>query len=475
MGYIAALLSKDGDDVSNLLIRMLNSAGLRGDGIGLASTEGSIARPWLPEKLLKGASMIGCLYVKTALLDPPQPLSQHGYHIVMEGRLWSEGCDALEMAKKLERDPDHGLRELMIEGGGSYSVAILRERSILCGRDLIGLVPLYLGESESLIGAASNRKMLWSIGLSAEPLKPGFIAELSRGGILLEEVRTLREPEERGMEMEEAVKLLDEAMRRSVERRIKGLSRVSLAFSGGLDSSILARYLDLSGVEVDLLCVGLRGSRDFETAEEAAEHLGLPVRMESYGLEEVEATVEAVLWSVEEADPLKVSIALPLYWCGEVSREEGVRILFSGVGSDELFGGYKRYVDLYPLIGEKVKAELFKDVVASSEVNYARDYKLCSDLGVELRAPYTDVEIVELALSLPINLKLSMDGERKLILRRLAETLGLPGEVVWRRKRAIQYSTGVSKALRKLMKKRGLSPKAYLEEALMRLKEKLEP
>jgi asparagine synthase (glutamine-hydrolysing) len=287
----------------------------------------------------------------------------------------------------------------------------------------------------------------------------------------LEEVRTLEEPGVRAMEMEEAVELLDEAMRRSVERRVRGLSRVCLAFSGGLDSSILARFLDLSGVDVELLCVGLKGSRDFEAAEEAAEHIGLPLRLESYGVEELEKAVEAVLWSVEEADPLKISIALPLHWCAKASVEEGVRVLFSGVGSDELFGGYKRYVDLYPSLGEGVRAELFRDVVDSYEVNYARDYKVCSDLGVELRAPYTDLGVVELGLSLPIDLKLSMRGDRKLVLRRLAEALGLPEEVVWRRKRAIQYSTGVSKALRRLAKRRHLSLRGYLEEALRRLRE----
>jgi asparagine synthase (glutamine-hydrolysing) len=471
MGYIATLLSKDGGDVSGLMLRMLNSIGFKGDGLGLASHEGSAVLPWQPEEPLRGDSMIGCRYLKITPPDSPQPLSQYGYHFAVEGRLWSEGCDALETAERLGRDPDRGLRALIKGGDGSYVVAILHQDRILCGRDPIGLVPLYIGESGSLVGAASNRKMLWSVGLEAEPLKPGFIAKLDRLGMHLEEVRTLEEPGVRAMEMEEAVELLDEAMRRSVERRVRGLSRVCLAFSGGLDSSILARFLDLSGVDVELLCVGLKGSRDFEAAEEAAEHIGLPLRLESYGVEELEKAVEAVLWSVEEADPLKISIALPLHWCAKASVEEGVRVLFSGVGSDELFGGYKRYVDLYPSLGEGVRAELFRDVVDSYEVNYARDYKVCSDLGVELRAPYTDLGVVELGLSLPIDLKLSMRGDRKLVLRRLAEALGLPEEVVWRRKRAIQYSTGVSKALRRLAKRRHLSLRGYLEEALRRLRE----
>ncbi|KYH38439.1 MAG: asparagine synthase [Candidatus Bathyarchaeota archaeon B23] len=472
MGYLAALLSKRGGDVSALTLRMLSSPGLRGDGLGLASKGGSISLPWRPSPP-RGDAVIGCLHVKATPLDPPQPLSQHGHHIALEGRLWSEGCDALEMAEELGRDPHRGLRRLIEGGDGSYAVVILDDDRILCGRDPVGLVPLYIGESESLVAAASNRKMLWSLGLEAEPLKPGYIATLSPQGLELERVRVLEQPEVEALSMEEAVERLDEAMRISVERRVRGLSHVCLAFSGGLDSSVIARCLDLAGVDVELLSVGLEGSGDLEAAVEAAEHLDLPIRVESYGLRDVEEALDRVLWSVEEADPMKVSIALPLHWCAELAVEGGVRILFVGQGSDELFGGYRRYIDLYASIGEEVRHTLFRDVADSYEVNYARDYKVCMDQGVEVRAPYTDLRVVELALSLPMGLKLSREGGRKLILRRLAEALGLPGSIAWRRKRAIQYSTGVSRALRRIAKGRRLSLREYLEGRLRRLRQNL--
>ncbi len=453
MGYIAALASKRGEDVSPLLLRMLKAQSSRVDGIGVASEEGAIAQPWETEETPRGDTMIGCLYTKITPLDQPQPITQYGCQIAMEGRLWSGRCDILEMAERIGHDPYKGLRRLIEEGDSSYAVVILQEGYILCGRDPIGLVPLYIGESGSLIAAASNRKMLWSLGLEAKPLKPGHIAQISPKGLKLERVRELEQPEAEAISMEEAVELLDEAMRISVERRVRGLSRVCLAFSGGLDSSVIAKYLELTGVDVELLCVGLEGSRDLEAAMEAAEHLGLPLRVESYGLRDVEEALDRVLWSVEEADPMKVSIALPLHWCAKLAVEEGVRILFVGQGSDELFGGYRRYIDLYASMGDGVRDELFRDVAESYEVNFARDYKTCMDQGVEIRAPYTDLRVIELGLSIPIELKLSKDGGRKLVLRELAETLGLPESIAWRRKRAIQYSTRVSTALRKIAKR----------------------
>lgn len=467
MGYIAALTSKRGGEIGNLILRMLRSQSSRVDGIGIASEEGVTAQPWMPKETPRGDMMIGCLYTKITPLDHPQPITQYGHHIAMEGRLWSGRCDILEMAERLGHNPHQGLRRLIREGEGSYVVVILDGKHILCGRDPIGLVPLYIGESKSLIAAASNRKMLWSLGLEAKPLKPGHIARISPKGLEVEQVKTLEQPKAESMSMREAVEQLDKAMRGSVERRIRGLRRVCLAFSGGLDSSVIAKYLDLIGVDVELLSVGLEGSKDLEAAAEAAERLGLPIRVESYGLGDVEEALDEVLWSVEEADPMKVSIALPLYWCAKLAVDEGVRILFVGQGSDELFGGYRRYLDLYASMGEEVRHQLFRDVAESYEVNFARDYKVCMDQGVEIRAPYTDLEVIELGLSIPIGLKLSRDGWRKLVLRELAETLGLPESIAWRRKRAIQYSTKVSTALRKIAKRHGKGDlRQLLEERL---------
>ena len=201
MGYIAALTSKRGGDVGNLILRMLRSESSRVDGIGIASGEGAIAQPWMPEETPRGDMMIGCLYTKVTPLDHPQPITQYGYHIAMEGRLWSGRCDILEMAERLGHNPHQGLRRLIEEGDGSYAVVILDGDAILCGRDPVGLIPLYIGESERLIAAASNRKMLWSLGLEAKPLRPGHIALISPDGLRVERVRALEQPEVRAISM----------------------------------------------------------------------------------------------------------------------------------------------------------------------------------------------------------------------------------------------------------------------------------
>jgi asparagine synthase (glutamine-hydrolysing) len=97
-------------------------------------------------------------------------------------------------------------------------------------------------------------------------------------------------------------------------------------------------------------------------------------------------------------------------------------------------------------------------------LNFERDSKVCDALGVELRLPFATVEIAEFALSLPVELLLEKSNgtARKLILRGVAKNMGLPGFVVEKPKKAMQYTTGVADALKRLAKKECITLKGYL-------------
>jgi asparagine synthase (glutamine-hydrolysing) len=258
----------------------------------------------------------------------------------------------------------------------------------------------------------------------------------------------------------------------AVASRIRGLFEASLGFSGGIDSSILAHYLDKAGVNLDMICVGLEDSRDFETAETAAEALDIPLRIEAFTAEDVENALDTVLWSIEESDPMKASVAIPLHWAVRSAAEYGTKVFFLGNGSDELFGGYHRHAQEYAEHGEAVVASIFKDVSESYRINYERDHKICMDAGLELRLPFSDLALIEWGLSIPPNLKLSggPGSPRKLVLRNLARRLGLSEEISGRPKKAIQYSTGVNRALRRLAKREGKTLQNYLSERFQKLK-----
>ena len=476
MGHIAALLSKNGENVSPILVRMLEATSTgRGDANGIASSDGIMIKR--SPKHLQGLDSnvsLGHKLHKIMPHDQPQPLGQYGYAMVFEGRRWHDG-DPLNLtivSDTVGDEPAPGMRGLIKESQGSFAMAILEGGRIICGRDAVGVVPLYYGENSNLTGVASNRKMLWTAGLVPKTLPPGHIAEITELGISLKPVRSLPQPPIMKIAMEDAIVRLDRLLAEAVETRCKGIFRAALGFSGGIDSSLLAHYLDKTGVDVDLICVGMEGSTEFEAAEQAAESLGLPIRLESYSIQDVEEDLDDVLWSVEEPDPMKVGVALPIHWSAKSATGSGHRVFFSGNGSDELFGGYHKYVREYAESGETVRETMYGDVVASHEVNYERDHKICSDAGLELRLPFADLRVVEFGLSLPLELKLPKDpaSPRKLILRALAEKLGFPEEIVNRRKRAVQYSTGVNKALRQLARKRGKTLRRYLADRFEEVK-----
>jgi asparagine synthase (glutamine-hydrolysing) len=477
MGRFAAILGKRGQDVSGSIIRMLRAGtppAPDAEGIAIGG-DTSIKGRIEPADLLETPIALGYSLNKVRPEDPPQPLAQHGYSFAIEGRLWSETGQptALSAGDKLGTDPGEGLSRLLIDGKGSFAVTALYDRTILGGRDPVGTIPLYHGENEDIAAMASNVKMLWAIGLEAQSLRPGSILTISEDGASLEPVKVLTQPPLKEITLNEATSELERLMTDAVAARTRGLSDASLGFSGGIDSSVLVHYLNKAGVDLDLICVGIEDSREFETAETAAEALDFPLRLEAFTADDVENDLDGVLWSIEEPDPMKASVAIPLRWAMRSAAEYGSRVFFSGNGSDELFGGYHRHAREFAEHGEAVVASIFRDVSESYRVNYERDHKVCMDAGLELRLPFSDLALVEWGLSIPPNLKLSggPGSPRKIVLRNLARRLGLPEEISGRPKKAIQYSTGVNAALRKLAKSEGKPLREYLSERFQRLRD----
>ena len=477
MGRFAAILHKRGQDVSGNIIRMLRAGTPQApDAEGVAIGGDTIIKGRIePSDLPETPIALGYALNKVMPGDPPQPLAQRGYSFAIEGRLWSETGQptVVSAGEALGKDPREGLSRLLMEGKGSFAITAQYNRTILGGRDPVGTIPLYYGENEDIAAMASSKKMLWTIGLEAQSLRPGSILRISEGGISTERVKALAQPPLKEITLNDTTSELDMLMTDAIASRTRGISGASLGFSGGIDSSILAHYLDKAGVDLDLICVGLEGSREFETAETAAEALDLPLRLEAFTAEDVENDLDGVLWSIEEPDPMKTSVAIPINWTARSAAEYGSKVFFSGNGSDELFGGYHRHAQEYAEHGEAVVSSIFRDVSESYRVNYERDHKVCMDAGLELRLPFSDLPLIEWGLSIPPNLKLSggPGSPRKLVLRSLARRLGLPEEISGRPKKAIQYSTGVNAALRRLAKREGKTLRDYLSERFQKLRD----
>jgi asparagine synthase (glutamine-hydrolysing) len=280
---------------------------------------------------------------------------------------------------------------------------------------------------------------------------------------------TIRQPTAKPLRMEIAAKRLQELLLQSTRDRVSDVREVAIAFSGGLDSSVLAFLAKKCGVKTQLITVGLGNTTETAFAQNVAQALNLPIHVVTYSIGDVEETLPKVLCLIENSDPVNVGIAIPLFWTAQVAATQGLDVLLAGQGADELFGGYHRYLNIYAEKGEEALQEaLFHDFATYYESDFQRDNSVCAYHKVKLRLPYTDSRVVDFALLLPVSLKIESPSDklRKKVLRNTAEHMGVPAFIANRAKKAIQYATGVDKALRKLAKRENLNTSDYCRKVL---------
>jgi len=471
MGAIAAVLDKKGKEAAEKTYEMLKTLAHRfNHSYGIATRNSIFIIKNYADfagEIPEAHAAIGYGLCKTQPKDQPQPILEEDFTLALEGRFFpSQNPSDLEFACELLKSRGaEKIQEIIEKLDGSYNLAILHKGNILVGRDPFGTRPLYYGENSRFIALASEKKALWKLGIEGESLPPGTIAVISRDGIKLKKARSFAEITLKDA-AEEAAKTIQRLIFEAVKERILDLDKFSVAFSGGLDSSLLAFTAKKCGLAPQLISVGLEGRKETEEAVSSAEELGLPVKLKIFNEGDVEAVIPKVLWLIEEPDPVKLSIAIPLFFAAETASENGLRVMLAGQGSDELFAGYKKYLQIYSEKGEKaLYATLREDFLNCYRTNFERDEKVCAFHKLELRLPYADWELSNYALNLPPRLKITLEtGQGKTVLRKAAEKLGLPAPIAYKPKKAIQYATGIVSILKKIAKRKGLSLQKYVEK-----------
>ncbi|MBI4345188.1 MAG: asparagine synthetase B [Euryarchaeota archaeon] len=367
--------------------------------------------------------------------------------LTFEGRVYN-GLDPRTLLGAYTEGPGRVLRHVVERLDGEYAMALECDGKVVLAVDPLGLRPMYYTSEEFSIHRLPG----------GELVRPWEVVLIGDEGITFEEGVDFLSWEK---EVKEPMKELRRALEEALEKRVK--DRVGLLFSGGIDSTLLARLLAEMGKDVTLYSVGLEGSQELELVRSL--DLGLKLVVKELREEELEGYARKVVEATGLRDPMQVAIGLPVYAACEAAKEDGQEAVLAGQGADELFGGYHRYLALSPADLEEALRE---DVRALYRTNVPRDAAIADALGLWLSCPYLDRGVVGVALGIPSALKIK-DGMRKYLLRELGRRLGLP-EAVWgRRKRAIQYSTGVESGLRRLARGRGQGLGNYLAGLTNRL------
>ncbi|MFZ3166599.1 MAG: asparagine synthase-related protein [Candidatus Methanoperedens sp.] len=399
--------------------------------------------------------------------EKTQPISNCGA-LTYNGEIYN----FREIAKALDLKTDSDsetLFEMIKSGGietavgeldGDYAFAYIENGKISLVRDPAGVKPLYYSTVNGF-AFASEKKALSAIGESEiKTLKPGHMLTFCAGNIIDKKVSGFSPGK---ILTEDAKDLLFEAIERSVKKR--QFVPCAIAFSGGLDSSLLAALCR----DAKLYSAGMAGSHDIGQTKKATLLLGLSdnLHLHEITMDELETATPAVIRAIESSDPMKVSIALPLFFASKDARLDGFRVMLSGQGADELFAGYKRYESMNSL---ELGIALKKDLDNIAENNLERDDAVTMANSVELRVPYLDKNVVEIALRIAPELKIH-NGIRKYILRLAAGKI-LPDDLVWKEKKAAQYSSGIYSAMEKIARKNGYRGERALGRFLEELKQK---
>jgi asparagine synthase (glutamine-hydrolysing) len=355
----------------------------------------------------------------------------------------------------------------VIQTRGAFAFLTLLQDHLIAGRDILGQKPLYFGQTEDRVVAfASLQYPLVSIGISGpEPVPPGKIIRASARGCETMGDYSLKQPKQESIGESDAIRTLNELFTEAVTRIVPRGS--GIAFSGGLDSALVAYVAKTAGLEPALVSVGLKGQQELDHAEKTAKSFGLRLDIREMSSSEILNSLPDVVKTTETTDPVIVGISVPIYFACQKAREMGLRYVAAGQLSDELFGGYGRFEDIALRDGtDDLGREMFHSVIAASAKDFDPGDKLAVAAGLELCCPFAYLPLVEYVLKLPSSLRVNLaDGKvtRKYILRRLAAHLSLPESVVERPKKAVQYSSGVQKVLLKEAKRKGMSLGKMLE------------
>lgn len=305
-------------------------------------------------------------------------------------------------------------------------------------RDVVGLVPVFVGGGR--FTATNVRAEALARGL--EPLPPATVLDTTAD-------KTIRYHE--WGKKEAGPQRVLEALRHAVEKFCP--HRVSVFFSGGLDSLILAKLIQDRGGSPLLLTVGTVESHDFAAAESAASFLGLEVEkvvVEEKNVAEALEMLENVLGPLGDMD---AAIAVAMYLLSKKSVEAGCGTAVLGQGADELFGGYMKYERIFSEKGYQVLEQvMMRDFEMLAAEGLVRDFTAVRLGGAYPLPLYLTRNVVSVALSMPVEHKIHVQGGRvvrKHVLRIVGRMLGL-GDLADRGKKALQYGSGLMKMVRRL-------------------------
>ena len=365
--------------------------------------------------------------------------------------------------------------QMLEELNGIFAFALYdaEHDEFLIARDPIGVIPLYIGyDNDGKVMVASELKALEGQCDHYEPFLPGHYyysktpgmkryytrdwfeyASMQKKYNIDDSKKAAEQLAEAAPQEQAAVEQIHDALEASVKRQLMSDVPYGVLLSGGLDSSVISAVVEkFSAIRVEnggetqaywprlhSFAVGLKGAPDLAKARLVAEHIGTVHHEINYTIQEGLDAIRDVIYFIETYDVTTVRASTPMYLLARVIRSMGIKMVLSGEGADEVFGGY-----LYFHKAPDAKAfheETVRKLGKLYLYDCLRANKSLAAWGIEGRVPFLDKEFLDVAMGMNPVLKMCPDKtiEKKVVRDAFADLL--PEEVAWRQKE--QFSDGV--------------------------------
>ncbi|MBP2170325.1 asparagine synthase (glutamine-hydrolyzing) [Erwinia toletana] len=398
-----------------------------------------------------------------------QPLynADHTHVLAVNGEIYNHQALRAELSDRYQFQTDSDCEVILalyqekgidfldeLQGMFAFILYDSVKKTWLIGRDHIGIIPLYMGNDEhGNLYVASEMKALVPVCRSIKEFAPGSYLSSEDGEIRRYWQRDWFDYEAVEHNVTDAAALKN-ALEESVKSHLMSDVPYGVLLSGGLDSSIISavtkrfaakRVEDQDKSEawwpqLHSFAVGLEGSPDLTAAKAVAEHLGTVHHEIHFTVQEGLDAIRDVIYHIETYDVTTIRASTPMYLMSRKIKAMGIKMVLSGEGADEVFGGYL-YFHKAP-DAKEFHEENVRKLLALHMFDCARANKAMSAWGVEARVPFLDKKFLDVAMRInPADKMCGPNGKmEKHILRECFESY-LPASVAWRQKE--QFSDGV--------------------------------
>lgn len=327
---------------------------------------------------------------------------------------------------------------------GMFAFVLTDGQELFAARDPVGIKPLYYGHTGDRMIFASELKALSGRATDVREFPPGTYFHTSTG---FHKYGRLPRAEPEELSVAHWCQLIRETLDRAITKRLMSDVPLGAFLSGGLDSSIIAAVARSHMEELHTFSVGFEGSPDLEAARMVAQHIDSIHHEYTLTLDDIQHHLPEIVFYLESFDQDLVRSAVPCYFVSRLASDY-VKVVLTGEGADELFGGYAYYKEFDQ--DTSLHEELYRSVSSLHNINLQRVDRLTMAHSLEGRVPFLDLEMIEMGQRIPSPLKIrrTQNGTRmeKWILRKAFADL-LPEEIVWRTKEQFDEGSGTADVL----------------------------